>query len=94
MSVLCGKRKRGYFAFLKSIVPSGVVSWYVKSAVSSCLARWLSVVPSTIHSPFVPASRCRYFWVVSSFLCPISILTVSAFCVLRNCLVAYACLRS
>jgi hypothetical protein len=41
-----------------------------------------------------PASRCRYFCVVSSFLCPISCLTISAFCVLRSCLVAYACLRS
>ena len=81
-------------AFLKIIVPSGVVSSYLKSASSSCLARSLSVVPSTIHSPLVNPSRCRYFWVVSSFLCPISILTVSAFCVLRSCLVAYACRRS
>jgi hypothetical protein len=88
------KEMRGYLGFLNSIVPSGVVNWYVKSSVRSCLARSLSVVPSTIHSPFVPASRCRYFWVVSSFLWPISCLTISAFCVQRRCLVAYACLRS
>jgi len=66
----------------------------VKSASKSCLARSLSVVPSTSHSPFSFASRCRYFWVVFSFLCPIIILTVSAFCVLLSCFVTYACLRS
>ena len=74
-------------AFLKSIVPSGVVSWYVKSAVSSSCARFLSVVPSTIHSPLSRLSRCRYFWVVLSCLCPIRMRTVSVFCVLRSCLV-------
>ena len=36
----------------------------MKSAASSCLARSLSVVPSTIHSPFVPASRGMYFCAV------------------------------
>jgi hypothetical protein len=58
-----------YFGFLNSIVPSGVVSWYVKSFSRSSSALFLSVVPSTIHSPVVPASRCRYFCVVSSRLC-------------------------
>ena len=76
-----------YLRFRNSIVPSGAVSWYVKSASKSCLARSLFVVPSTSHSPFSFPSRCRYFWVVSSFLCPIIIRTVSAFCVRRSCLV-------
>lgn len=80
--------------FLKSIVPSGVVSWYMKSSVSSCLARSLFVVPSTIHSPDVPASKCMYFCVVFRFLCPTICLTISAFCVLWSCFVTYACLKS
>jgi hypothetical protein len=67
---VCLRKVGGYLALLKSIVPSGVVSWYVKSAVSSCLARSLSVVPSTIHSPLVPASRCRYFGVCQVFCDP------------------------
>ena len=83
-----------YFAFLKSIVPSGVVVTYVKSASMSFLASSFVVTPWHSHSPLLNPSRCRYFCVVSSFLCPIIILTVSAFCVLRSCLVAYACLRS
>ena len=76
-----------YFGFLNSIVPSGVVSSYLKSFSRSCLARSLSDVPSTIHSPFVNPSMCKYFCVVLSVLCPTSILTVSAFCVLLSCLV-------
>ena len=76
-----------YLGFLNSIVPSGVVSWYVKLARSSSCARFLSVVPSTIHSPLSRLSRCRYFCVVLSCLCPIMIRTVSVFWVLRSCLV-------
>jgi len=57
-------------------------------ASSFVVAAWHS------HSPLSVASRCRYFWVVFSFLCPISILTVSTFSVLRSCFVQYACLRS
>ena len=76
-----------YLGFLNSIVPSGVVSWYVKSLSRSSSALFLSVVPSTIHSPVFPASRCKYFCVVLSVLCPTSCLTISAFCVLRSCLV-------
>ena len=48
------------------------------------MALSLSVVPSTIHSSLSPLSKCRYFCVVLSCLCPISILTVSVFCVLRS----------
>ena len=54
-------RKGGYFAFLKSIVPSGAVVTNMKSCANSCLALLVFVVPSTIHSPLVPASRCIYF---------------------------------
>ena len=53
-----------YLGFLNSIVPCGVVSWYVKSASRSCLARSLFVVPSTIHSPVSKLSRCMCFCVV------------------------------
>lgn len=74
--------------------PSGVVRMYVKSCLSSSSARFWSVVLSTIHSPLWSARRCRYFCVVSSRLCPINCLTISAFCVLLSCLVTYACLRS
>ena len=73
-----------YLGFRNSIVPSGVVSWYVKSAWSSSCARFLSVVPSTIHSPLFSASRWKYFWVVLSLLCPTICLTNSAFCILRS----------
>jgi len=62
--LLCLIEKKGgvvYLGFRNIIVPSGVVSSYLKSASSSSCARFLSVVPSTIHSPSVPASRCRYF---------------------------------
>ena len=45
------KRVWVLFGFLNSIVPSGVVSWYVKSVFRSSSALFLSVVPSTIHSP-------------------------------------------
>jgi len=76
-----------YFAFLKSIVPSGVVVMYVKSASMSFLASSLVVAPRHSHSPLLKFSRCRYFWVVFSFLCPISMRTVSAFCILCSCLV-------
>lgn len=62
------KEKEGYLGFLNIIVPSGVVSWYVKSSLSSCFARSLSFVPSTIHSPFWSASRWKYFCVVFSSL--------------------------
>ena len=79
------KKRDCYLGFRNSIVPSGVVSWCVKSAVKSCLARSLSVVPSTIHSPFqFSASRCMYFCVVLRFLCPTICLTISAFCILRS----------
>ena len=74
--------------------PSGVVSSYLKSASRSSCARFLSVVPSTVHSPLSKLSRCRYFWVVLSCLCPMIMRTVSVFCVLRSCLVKCACLRS
>lgn len=86
VAFLADYKKRGccYLGFLNSIVPSGVVSWYVKSCARSCLARSLSVVPSTIHSPLVPASRCMYFCVVSSRLWPMICLTISAFCILRS----------
>ena len=57
-------KKRGYLGFLNSIVPFGAVSWYVKSASGSCLARSLFVVPSTIHSPVSKLSRCMCFCVV------------------------------
>ena len=57
-----------YLGFLNSIVPSGVVSWYVKSFSRSSSALFLSVVPSTIHSPFSVLSRCRYLCVVFRFL--------------------------
>jgi len=83
-----------YLGFLNSIVPSGVVSWYVKSLSRSSSARFLSVVPSTIHSPVFPASRCRYFCVVLRCLCPTICLTISVFWVRRSCLVMYACLMS
>lgn len=80
--------------FLNSIVPSGVVSWYVKSFSKSSSALFLSVVPSTIHSPLVPASRCRYFCVVFRCLCPTIWRTISVFWHRRSCLVMYACLMS
>jgi len=59
----------------------------VKSSANSCLARFVSVVPSIVHSPFGVPSRCRYFCVVFRFLCPTIILTVSQFCVLLSCFV-------
>jgi len=40
------------------------VSSYLKSASSSSCARFLSVVPSTIHSPVSKLSRCMCFCVV------------------------------
>lgn len=66
----------------------------MKSCLSSSSALFWSVVDSTIHSPVVPASRCRYFCVVLRFLCPTICLTISVFWVLRSCLVTYACLMS
>ena len=89
--------KRGcgcYLAFLNNIVPSGVVSWYVKSLSKSSSALFLSVVPSVIHSPLVPASRCRYLCVVLRCLCPTICLTISVFWHRFSCLVMYACLMS
>lgn len=41
---MCFELKRVYLDFLNSIVPSGVVSSYLKSASRSCLALSLSVV--------------------------------------------------
>ena len=40
------------------------MSSYLKSASSSSCARFLSVVPSTIHSPVSKLSRCMCFCVV------------------------------
>ena len=53
------KKEEGYFDFLNSIVGR---------QKESCLARSLSVVPLTIHSPFVFDGRCMHLFVVSSRL--------------------------
>jgi hypothetical protein len=63
-----GNSQTAYFRLRNSIVPSGVVSWYVKSASKSCSALFLSVVPSTVHSPVCCDSKCKYLWVVFRFL--------------------------
>lgn len=88
-TVFLGVKRGGlfYFVFLNFMCPSGVVRMYVKSCLSSSSALFWSVVLSTIHSPLWSASRCKYFCVVSSLLCPVNCLTISAFCVLLSCFV-------
>jgi len=64
-----------YLRFLKSFVPSISVTYW-KPASISCMASCLLVAPLHSHSLSARFSRCMYFCVVSSLLCPIRFITM------------------